>query len=367
MSYSIKAEEKNREKWRASLESAMTDPEEPVIAITFRRGWNSAARPVLVRCIDKNEYIIKGQQAGRQIINDQIVARLGVAIGAPVGQPEIIEISQELIEEDSAFSYLTPGTAHGTIYIADCFDDRETRQYANQQKNRPRFALLCVLYGWTYGQDHQFIYKKTRPNLVYSVDHGHFFPGGPNWTENNLRQAPIPELDKRLLSTCNLTQDEIEQALLVLKAVDEETIIQAVRIRNIIKQHLKIKNEAKKILKTNYSVSGTHGNNEFDVVVANGQPYLAAHGMSFEVHIPTAIQNSVSWMISDVKNKRPDFPLAIVVLPPRQETSDYKKLESLYKQNRSTYLELGAAVLVEDEIESWVSPKIRSLMKDRDG
>jgi hypothetical protein len=139
------------------------------------------------------------------------------------------------------------------------------------------------------------------------------------------------------------------------------------RIRNIIKQHLKIKNEAKKILRTNYPVSGNHGNNEFDVVVANGQPYFAAHGMSFEVHIPTAIQNSVSWMISDVKNKRPDFPLAIVVLPPRQETSDYKKLESLYKQNRSTYLDLGAVVLLEDEIESWVSPKIRSIIKDRDG
>lgn len=224
----MKPERETRKKWKASLEAAIAQPEEPVLAITFRRSWNSAARPVLVRCIDKNEYVIKGQQAGRQIINDQIVARLGLAMGAPVGQPRIVEISPELIEEDPAFSYLTPGTAHGTLYVADCSDDRETIQYANQPENRSRFALLCVLYGWTSGKDHQFIYKKTRSNLVYSVDHGHFFPGSPNWTENHLIQAPSAELDQHLVSTCKLTTDEVEQALLALKAVNEETIIQAV-------------------------------------------------------------------------------------------------------------------------------------------
>lgn len=119
----MKPERETRKKWKASLEAAIAQPEEPVLAITFRRSWNSAARPVLVRCIDKNEYVIKGQQAGRQIINDQ---------------------------------------------------------------------------------------------------------SSPNWTENHLIQAPSAELDQHLFSTCKLTTDEVEQALLALKAVNEETIIQAV-------------------------------------------------------------------------------------------------------------------------------------------
>lgn len=220
-------DEETREKWKAYIEEAIAQPEEPVIATTFRRGWSSAARPVLVRCIDKNEYVIKGQQAGRQIINDQIVARLGLALGAPVGQPQIIEISTELIEQDPIFSYLTPGTAHGTLYIAECSDDREIT-YTNQPENRDRFAKLSVLYGWVYAGDRQFIYKKSRPNLVYSVDHGHFFPGGPEWRENNLIQAPNAELDQNLVSTCKFTPDEVKQALLALEPVKEETIIQAV-------------------------------------------------------------------------------------------------------------------------------------------
>jgi hypothetical protein len=48
--------------------------------------------------------------------------------------------------------------------------------------NRPRFAALAVLYGWIPAGDAQLIYRQTVSHLVYSVDHGHFFPGGPNWT-----------------------------------------------------------------------------------------------------------------------------------------------------------------------------------------
>ncbi len=75
--------EKSREHWKQKLNDELLQAEEPILVITIRRGWNSAARPVLVRGIDKKEYVIKGQQAGRQIINDQVVARLGVAMGAP--------------------------------------------------------------------------------------------------------------------------------------------------------------------------------------------------------------------------------------------------------------------------------------------
>ncbi len=220
--------ENSRENWKRKLSDELSQPEDSILAITIRRGWNSAARPVLARGIDKKEYVIKGQQAGRQVINDQVVARLGVAMGAPVGQPAIMEISSDLIEEDPNFNYLAVGTAHGTIFIADCSDDREPVNYINQSENRARFALLCVLYGWVYSNDCQFIYKKSRPNLVHSVDHGHFFPGGPNWTKSDLTQAPQAELDQFLYKRCKFTKDEISSALQALSSVSEKTIIQAV-------------------------------------------------------------------------------------------------------------------------------------------
>jgi hypothetical protein len=223
--------ETNQEKrirWEGCLEAEIDRAEDPIILITFRSGWNSAARPVLARGIDKCEYVVKGQQAGRQIVNEQVVARLGMAIGAPVGEPCIVEISEELIAEDSRFSYLTPGTAHATLYIPQCSSEREAVNYTNQPENRERFALLILLYGWLYPNDYQFIYKNARPNLVYSVDHGHFFPGGPEWKQHNLLEAASAEIDQRLVLACKLKLEDIKRQLQVLDAVSEETIIQAV-------------------------------------------------------------------------------------------------------------------------------------------
>jgi hypothetical protein len=228
VSDSAETKQQTRKRWKDCLESGIDRGEYPIIIITFRSGWDSAARPVLAPGIDKREYVIKGQQAGGQIVNYQVVARLGMAIGAPVGEPCIVEISEELIAEDSRFSYLTPGTAHATLYIPKCSSPREEINYTNQPENRERFALLILLYGWVYANDYQFIYKNARPNLVYSVDHGHFFPGGPEWKQRDLLEAASAEINPRLVSNCKLKLEEIRQGLPLLDAVSEETIIQAV-------------------------------------------------------------------------------------------------------------------------------------------
>jgi hypothetical protein len=228
VSDSAETKQERRKRWKDCLEAGIDRAEDPIIITTFRSGWDSAARPVRARGIDKREYVIKGQQAGRQIVNDQVVARLGMAIGSPVGEPCIVEISEELIAEDSKFSYLTPGTAHATVYIPKCSSQREEINYTNQPENRERFALLILLYGWVYANDYQFIYKNARPNLVYSVDHGHFFPGGPEWNQRDLLEAANAEIHPRLVSKCQLKPEEISQGLMLLDAVSEESIIQAV-------------------------------------------------------------------------------------------------------------------------------------------
>jgi hypothetical protein len=76
--------------------------------------------------------------------------------------------------------------------------------------------------------DRQFIFNNNPPRLIHSVDHGHFFPGGPNWTDNDLTQASNAELDPILSSICSFTPEEVKQALLALQAVTEKNIIQAV-------------------------------------------------------------------------------------------------------------------------------------------
>jgi hypothetical protein len=118
----------------------------------------------------------------------------------------------------------------------------------------------------------------------------------------------------------------------------------------------------KEMLKNDFSVKGSHKEHKFDAVVANGQPYFAAHGISFEVHIPESLQDSISWMILDVKESDPKLPIGIVALPPKQEWQDYEKLNKVYQTTISTYRSLGAEVLQENEVQPWASQTIDKLV-----
>ena len=220
----------HREELRQALEEAIANPEDPIIATTIRRGWKSSAKPVLVRGIDDNEYVVKGKQAGRQIINDRVVAKLGQAMNAPVGEPYLIEISQDLIELNPDFSYLATGIAHGTKFIPDCSDDRELFLDVDKSKNLERFASLAILYGWMYASDHQFIYKKQSPRLVYSVDHGNFFVGSPEWTIERLgRQVTLAVPDHLISTTYRLDPTDLDCEVFGLQEnISDKTIVQAV-------------------------------------------------------------------------------------------------------------------------------------------
>ncbi|MBR8828983.1 MAG: hypothetical protein DSM107014_13970 [Gomphosphaeria aponina SAG 52.96 = DSM 107014] len=59
--------------WEQRLKKAgYTTP--TIKAIDYTRGWRTKSEPVLLECEDGKDYVVKGQQAGRQIINDQLVA-----------------------------------------------------------------------------------------------------------------------------------------------------------------------------------------------------------------------------------------------------------------------------------------------------
>jgi hypothetical protein len=115
-------------------------------------------------------------------------------------------------------AHYVAGVAHGSRFIDDT-TEREALSHTNQPQNRERFARLSVLFGWTHGSDQQFIYEKRAPHRVYSHDHGHFFPGGPNWSAAQLAANPNADLDPALVQGCNLTVQEITEALARLQAV----------------------------------------------------------------------------------------------------------------------------------------------------
>lgn len=219
------------DQWEAELIEFMAMPDESIIIQSFvGEPMKTASKPVRARDVAGQVYILKGIQAGRGIFNDQVVAQLGMLLDAPVAQPFIADVDVMFISDpdEPQFLYFKPGLAHASLFIPECEDDRDIRRYQEQPENRGRFARLSLLYGWVGAADRQLIYKKQYPNHVYSVDHGNFFPQGPEWTIEDLIQAPKAMLDPEITKICNFNEIELQGAITALVNLSEQEILQAI-------------------------------------------------------------------------------------------------------------------------------------------
>ena len=198
-----------------------------VKALTYRRTWDSACRPVQVSCDDGNDYVVKGSQVGRSAFNDQVVGRIAMALGAAVANVGLVEVDPELIRINREMAHMAPGMAHGSRFVPDCTECLWF-QYVDLPENRSRFALLSVLYGWMIGAEKQFFYATNPPNLVYSFDHDAFFPGGPGWSVEGLASAGYAEEDDVIVTQCGLRHHELRDANVALGRITPEVIASAI-------------------------------------------------------------------------------------------------------------------------------------------
>jgi hypothetical protein len=213
--------------WSQLVVEATANRPPRIMAETFIRKWDTGSRPVRLRCADGNNYVVKGRQVGRIAFNDQVAARLGRAISAPVPDAvALVEVPQELIAANPGeMGHMQPGVGHGTKMIENTSERLAVQR--NEPYNRPRFALLSVFFGWLGGTDTQYIYNNTDPYLVHSVDHGHFFYG-PNWTSDSLRAAPQALAQADLIQQCGLTEPDLGAACGGLRAIGPDQIAAAI-------------------------------------------------------------------------------------------------------------------------------------------
>jgi hypothetical protein len=179
----------------------------------------SISRAFVVKATDGQKYAVKGMQTRadrfdirRPLCNDQIVGRLGKKMGAPVPEITFVDLSAQFISLNPMISYMLAGVCHGQLLMDGCGEKAQIA-HVDVSLNRPRFAAISLLYGWIPAGDRQLIYEKLPPYLVYSVDHGHFFPGGPNWTVATLKGAPPPTPYNEIVVGCKLKPADIADAL----------------------------------------------------------------------------------------------------------------------------------------------------------
>jgi hypothetical protein len=215
------------EAWRALIIAAADQRPTPVSAQTFLHGWNTNARPVLLHCEDGHEYVVKGRQVGRALVADQVVGYLGSLLTAPVPPVVLVDVPGELIQAEPAMAHMSPGVGHGCRWVPGCMDSVHIT-HAGRTWNRPRFALLAILYGLARADDRQMIYAMDGSGLVYSVDHGHFLPDGPGWTVQALGAYPSAVPDRIIVQECQLRPEELEVAGAALSILTDQALATAV-------------------------------------------------------------------------------------------------------------------------------------------
>jgi hypothetical protein len=113
-----------------------------------------------------------------------------------------------------------------------------------------------------------------------------------------------------------------------------------------------VEKPAHELLKRSYPIKGKLDEHPFDVVIANGKPFFAAQGLSFEIADTRTLDKELqatAWAITDVRRGHRDFPLAVLTLPP------IGKLGSiLFDRAQKVFHGLGATVADSpDDIERW--------------
>jgi len=215
--------------WRGLIEAAVSRIPPPLTAMTFLSKWSTLCKPVLFECNDRNLYVVKGRENRRALMNEYMVGRLGAAMGAPVPSVQIVHIAQELISDEPEIQHMESGLAHGSAYIKDTIDKYSDLHYGNQRENRPRFAGLSILFGLVYARDVQLIYSKSKPNIVYSIDHAEFFPGWvDDWNPKFLRDAEPAAPYHRIRIMIGLTSQELTRAMDQLAEITNHDIAEAV-------------------------------------------------------------------------------------------------------------------------------------------
>ena len=181
------------------------------------------SRPLQALGVDGKLYWVKlitNEQGPLVLVSEQIVGRCGALIGAPTCRVKLVEIPESLAGVISGIE-VGPGLAHGSLDVPHTVNQRRLVHRADDDNPR-RHAGLFALHDWCWGQDSQWLFALSDENKTYSHDHGHFFPGGPNWQRHPDRiRASVdePHLLQAPHGATGLAPTAVRECAEALKAV----------------------------------------------------------------------------------------------------------------------------------------------------
>jgi hypothetical protein len=221
----------------ASIDEAMAQPTNELVATRHGGGIATATCPQKFTCDDNRLYAVKFVENqhgdGRGVFNEQVIAALGVLVGAPVAPVALVRVPQDLIDElnaSAATNHLnfqpSAGVHHGSRW-QDNYSGRQAVDHVDE--NRELFGALDVLHAWTgCSGDQQWIYHNDPPHTVLSTDHTTFFPDGFGWSKESVAAQHAGVTQDPVISAIGLTPSDRRTALDRLAAVDAAHVAAAV-------------------------------------------------------------------------------------------------------------------------------------------
>lgn len=218
--------------WRGSIDGRRPTKAEVALVAPLQQSVQGGSGAFLALASDQNQYWVKPSNNGqspRVPVTEQLVARAGRLIGAPVCIVRTIEITADT----AGWPYrpglkLEPGIAHASLAIHAATETRSFETNRTLDQNAERHAYLMALYDWCWGGDDQWLMATTDEHRYYSHDHGWYLPPtGPGWTAESLltHVAAAHEMAADVAGISAAGASKVAEALM---SVTREQILEAV-------------------------------------------------------------------------------------------------------------------------------------------
>ena len=206
-----------------------TNPDGVSAQAPLRKNAGGGSGSFLVRADNGRRYWCKtlnNVQGERVPLNEQVVAKMGLLIGAPVCEPNLVYMPQDLagwkFRDDREIEV---GWAHGSLAVDLAVETHDLANRASDDNAR-RHVGIYALYDWAVGSDPQWLTAGTDFEY-HSHDHGHYFPNGPAWSAESLSQAAASVCALGVPAT-GLDTAEVNRVADRLAAVTEQEVVHCV-------------------------------------------------------------------------------------------------------------------------------------------
>ncbi|MGM0215018.1 HipA family kinase [Enterococcus sp. AZ109] len=180
----------------------MMNKKRPKVTSVSEKFKNGTTHPFSVKTDDDKIYVLKGihdECTNKALVNELVSARLAELLELPIPPHSIVELTQDVISENTEMSLLNfvPGPCFASVYIKG--NPRINPMYLESITNKcdiPGIVLFDqLLLNTDRSNNDGNLYYNPKKKTLMIIDHTNIFGGFQYWTVEDLKQRiKIPPL-----------------------------------------------------------------------------------------------------------------------------------------------------------------------------